>query len=112
MTQNDRLRPFALAKLLNGLVDLVGIEPTTSSMPWTFRAVSKQLDPILQCVREPKTTHRNAYCSQTVPTFVPRLTCWHHRTSMRHDLQASTQRQSHPSLIIGFLTVTEMTKRF
>jgi hypothetical protein len=27
-------RPFTASKLLGDLVDLVGIEPTTSSMPW------------------------------------------------------------------------------
>jgi hypothetical protein len=34
MTQTLRLRALALFKLLRDLVDLVGIEPTTSSMPW------------------------------------------------------------------------------
>ena len=34
MTQIYLRGRFALAKLLGNLVDLVGIEPTTSSMPW------------------------------------------------------------------------------
>ena len=34
MTQTRRLRALAQSKLLKDLVDLVGIEPTTSSMPW------------------------------------------------------------------------------
>jgi hypothetical protein len=36
MTQTPWLRELALSKLLGELVDLVGIEPTTSSisMPW------------------------------------------------------------------------------
>ena len=33
-TQMSRLRAHAPSKLLGDLVDLVGIEPTTSSMPW------------------------------------------------------------------------------
>ncbi len=34
MTQTPCLRRVSLSKLLRDLVDLVGIEPTTSSMPW------------------------------------------------------------------------------
>ena len=34
MTQTPSLYAFARSKLLGDLVDLVGIEPTTSSMPW------------------------------------------------------------------------------
>ena len=34
MTQTLCARAFALSKLLKGLVDLTGIEPVTSSMPW------------------------------------------------------------------------------
>jgi hypothetical protein len=34
MTQTPSLRAFVPSKLLGDLVDLVGIEPTTSSMPW------------------------------------------------------------------------------
>ena len=34
MTQAPWLRALALSNLLRDLVDLVGIEPTTSSMPW------------------------------------------------------------------------------
>src|SRR5271170_2803037 len=34
MTQTPRSRAPARSKLLRELVDLVGIEPTTSSMPW------------------------------------------------------------------------------
>ena len=34
MTQTSSLPTLAPSKLLRELVDLVGIEPTTSSMPW------------------------------------------------------------------------------
>jgi hypothetical protein len=34
MTQTPSLKTLAPSKLLGSLVDLVGIEPTTSSMPW------------------------------------------------------------------------------
>jgi hypothetical protein len=34
MAQIPRPKAVALSNLLKGLVDLVGIEPTTSSMPW------------------------------------------------------------------------------
>ncbi len=34
MAQTPPLCAFAPSKLLGDLVDLVGIEPTTSSMPW------------------------------------------------------------------------------
>ena len=34
MTQNPLVCALAPSKLLRDLVDLVGIEPTTSSMPW------------------------------------------------------------------------------
>ena len=33
-TQMKRLRACAMFKLLRNLVDLAGIEPATSSMPW------------------------------------------------------------------------------
>ena len=34
MTQTPSLSAFAPSKLLGELVDLAGIEPATSSMPW------------------------------------------------------------------------------
>jgi len=37
MTQTPWLRQLAPSKLLGELVDLVGIEPTTSSMPWNCK---------------------------------------------------------------------------
>jgi hypothetical protein len=46
MTQMSRLQAFAQSKLLRELVDLVGIEPTTSSMPWK-RAPSCATGPLL-----------------------------------------------------------------
>jgi integrase len=46
MTQTLCPRPFALHKLLKCLVDLIGIEPMTSSMPWK-RAPSCATGPLL-----------------------------------------------------------------
>jgi hypothetical protein len=52
MTQTPWLRALSLSKLLRELVDLVGIEPTTSSMPWK-RAPSCATGPRLK-TRNPK----------------------------------------------------------
>ena len=46
MTQARRFRILATCNLLRDLVDLVGIEPTTSSMPWK-RAPSCATGPLL-----------------------------------------------------------------
>ena len=47
MTQTPFPRALALSKLLRDLVDLVGFEPTTSSMPWK-RAPSCATGPLLK----------------------------------------------------------------
>src|ERR1019366_2001479 len=46
MTQTPWLRALVLSKLLRDLVDLAGIEPATSSMPWK-RAPSCATGPLL-----------------------------------------------------------------
>ena len=47
MTQISPLWPFIAPNLLREMVDLVGIEPTTSSMPWK-RAPSCATGPLVQ----------------------------------------------------------------
>src|SRR5712692_7392848 len=68
-TQMSRLRALAPSKLLRELVDLVGFEPTTSSMPWK-RAPNCATGP-LWTSQKTSSTHHNfrllAIDSQTSP---------------------------------------------
>jgi hypothetical protein len=50
-------------------VDLVGIEPTTSSMPFQIVKVNRCIYKALVAPKGPQNSPRTAYCSQIVPTL-------------------------------------------
>src|ERR1017187_9187286 len=64
MTQMPRLRAFALRKLLRYLVDLAGIEPATSSMPWKRQGSRPLILMQLMAGQTGKTGINSAICYQ------------------------------------------------
>src|SRR5271166_6872480 len=64
MTQMSRLRTFVRSNLLRDLVDLVGIEPTTSSMPWKYQGSRPLILKQLMAGWTGKTGINSAICYQ------------------------------------------------
>jgi hypothetical protein len=64
MTQMSRLQVLARSKLLRDLVDLVGIEPTTSSMPWNCQGSRPLILKQLMAGQTGGTGINSAICNQ------------------------------------------------
>src|SRR6266511_760277 len=75
MTQAPSLRALALSKLLKDLVDLVGIEPTTSSMPWK-RAPSCATGPLGWGSQSDPTSQQQARLGPRLRPFHAHLARW------------------------------------